>query len=147
MKEALVLNEPAVDVSYVLANGYVPDLNDVEIEKLGKDPFLIAAALAGPDQRFPTLQHPEILDPLSPCRQRGLLTRLGSPLSRRRNRVIHSHPVGLTGRRGSRSKSSTDLRVIPWGEPDPSVGRTGATRGYPVGRTGPTTSQELLLFK
>jgi hypothetical protein len=34
----------------VLARGYAPDLTDVEIEEIGQDPFLIAAALGGPDR-------------------------------------------------------------------------------------------------
>lgn len=50
VKEALVLNEPTTGVSHVIDNGYAPDLNDVEIVKIGKDPFLIAAALAGSDR-------------------------------------------------------------------------------------------------
>ena len=50
VKDALVLNERPTGVQQVIAKGYAPDLNDVEIEKLGKDPFLIAAALAGPDR-------------------------------------------------------------------------------------------------
>jgi hypothetical protein len=50
VKDALVLNERPTGVQQVIAKGYAPDLNDVEIEKLGKDPFLIPAALAGPDR-------------------------------------------------------------------------------------------------
>lgn len=34
-------------VQHVLTRGYAPDLNDVEIETIGRDPFLIAYALAG----------------------------------------------------------------------------------------------------
>ena len=37
-------------VQRVLAKGYAPDLNDIELEKIGRDPFLIAHALAGPDR-------------------------------------------------------------------------------------------------
>ena len=37
-------------VQRVLAEGYAPDLNDVEVETIGRDPFLIAHALAGPDR-------------------------------------------------------------------------------------------------
>jgi hypothetical protein len=47
--EALVLKE-VVDpkiVQTVVYKGYATDLTDVEIEKLGRDPFLIAYALAG----------------------------------------------------------------------------------------------------
>jgi hypothetical protein len=50
VRELLVLNERPTGVQQVLSKGYAPDLNDVEIEKVGKDPFLIAAALAGPDR-------------------------------------------------------------------------------------------------
>ena len=37
-------------VQRVLEEGYAPDLNDVELETVGRDPFLIAHALAGPDR-------------------------------------------------------------------------------------------------
>ena len=50
VKEALVLDEPTSGVNHVIDHGYAPDLNDVEIVKVGKDPFLIAAALAGSDR-------------------------------------------------------------------------------------------------
>jgi hypothetical protein len=50
VKDVLVLKERAVGVQRVLQEGYAPDLDDVEIEKIGKDPFLIAAAMAGPDR-------------------------------------------------------------------------------------------------
>ena len=56
VKDAMILNEP-VDrgrVQHVLEHGYAPDLNDVEIEEIGKDPFLIAAALVGPDRAVVT---------------------------------------------------------------------------------------------
>jgi hypothetical protein len=49
---ALILREP-VDkdlVQRVLNDGYARDLNDVEVEEIGLDPFLIAAALAGLDR-------------------------------------------------------------------------------------------------
>lgn len=48
-KEALLLDEevaPAV-VARVIDQGYAADLNDIEVEKIGRDPFLIAYALAG----------------------------------------------------------------------------------------------------
>lgn len=32
-------------VQTVLADGYAPDLNDIEVEEIGADPFLIAGAL------------------------------------------------------------------------------------------------------
>jgi hypothetical protein len=47
IKSALLLDE-AVDeatVRMVVERGYAPDLSDVEIEKIGQDPFLIAYAL------------------------------------------------------------------------------------------------------
>lgn len=37
--------DPAT-VAHVVATGYAPDLNDLEIEKIGRDPFLVACALA-----------------------------------------------------------------------------------------------------
>lgn len=47
VKPHLVLPEevPVAIVQTVLANGYAPDLDDIEIEEIGADPFLIAAAL------------------------------------------------------------------------------------------------------
>jgi hypothetical protein len=52
VKEALVLAEPTdlARVQRVLAHGYAPDLTDVEIEEIGQDPFLIAAAIGGVDR-------------------------------------------------------------------------------------------------
>lgn len=52
VRKAIVLDEPtnAATVQRVLTHGYAPDLTDVEIEKIGQDPFLIAAALNGPDR-------------------------------------------------------------------------------------------------
>lgn len=52
VKNSLVLDEPADlgRVQQVLAHGYAPDLTDVEIEEIGQDPFLIAAALGGTDR-------------------------------------------------------------------------------------------------
>ena len=53
-KEALLLDDaadPAV-VSRVADQGYANDLTDDEIEKLGRDPFLIAYGLADPETRF-----------------------------------------------------------------------------------------------
>jgi hypothetical protein len=49
VKAALLL-QTDVDpdaVQHVIDQGYAPDLDDTEIEKLGRDPFLIAHALAG----------------------------------------------------------------------------------------------------
>ena len=50
--EALVLNEEADEdtVRRILTEGYAPDLNDNEIEQIGRDPFLIAYALAADDR-------------------------------------------------------------------------------------------------
>lgn len=51
-KKSLVLDEtvdPAA-LNHVLVDGYAPDLNDSEIEKIGRDPFLIAYALTGTDR-------------------------------------------------------------------------------------------------
>ena len=46
VKDTLILKERPVGMQLVLQNGYAPDLD----EKGGKDPFLIAAAMAGPDR-------------------------------------------------------------------------------------------------
>ncbi len=47
--KAIVLAEPTsgAAVAQVITEGYAPDLNDTEIESLGRDPFLVAAALGG----------------------------------------------------------------------------------------------------
>lgn len=48
IQNALLLEEdvdPAL-VQRVISEGYAPDLSDIEIEKVGRDPFLIAYALA-----------------------------------------------------------------------------------------------------
>lgn len=53
IQEAIILNEE-VDIGLVqkVCNvGYAPDLNDVEIEEIGRDPFLIAYALKNPETR------------------------------------------------------------------------------------------------
>ena len=53
VKKALVLAEE-VSAPLVLSctkNGYAPDLNDSEIQKIGRDPFLIAYAMASPNDR------------------------------------------------------------------------------------------------
>lgn len=50
---ALLLDE-AVDVALVqnvVSTGYAPDLRDDEVEKIGRDPFLIAYALSDPQNR------------------------------------------------------------------------------------------------
>lgn len=38
-------------VARVVADGYAPDLSDQEVEQLGRDPFLIAYALAATEER------------------------------------------------------------------------------------------------
>jgi hypothetical protein len=52
VKEAIVLAEPTdlARVQRVLADGYAPNLTDIEIEEIGNDPFLVAAALGGADR-------------------------------------------------------------------------------------------------
>ena len=50
VKETLILKEGTTGVQFVIEKGYALDLDDIEIEKLGKDPFLIAAAMAAPDR-------------------------------------------------------------------------------------------------
>ena len=52
-KDVLRLTEtvdPAI-VNRVVTEGYAPDLTDDELEEIGRDPFLIAYALAKPDDR------------------------------------------------------------------------------------------------
>ncbi len=53
VKGALLLNEEATAslVSRVVNEGYAPDLTEDDIEKVGRDPFLIAYALADQDNR------------------------------------------------------------------------------------------------
>jgi hypothetical protein len=52
VRKAIVLPEPTEQkkLAYVINQGYAPDLDDVEIEKIGRDPFLIAPALHKPDR-------------------------------------------------------------------------------------------------
>jgi Domain of unknown function (DUF4411) len=52
-KAAVLLNEEVdpVLVRRVLTEGYAPDLTDDEVEAIGRDPFLIAYALAAPADR------------------------------------------------------------------------------------------------
>lgn len=60
-KQVLVLQEsidPAL-VQHVLAQGYAPDLTDDQIEQIGRDPFLIAYALAGGDRCVVTVETSE----------------------------------------------------------------------------------------
>lgn len=58
IKAALILKEE-VDpglVQKVIATGYAADLDDVEIEKLGRDPFLVAYGLAAADRSVVTAE-------------------------------------------------------------------------------------------
>ncbi len=52
-KDTMVLDEN-VDIGLIdqVMARYAPDLNDEDIRKLGRDPFLIAYALCNPTQRF-----------------------------------------------------------------------------------------------
>jgi len=54
IKTALILEEEAEVplVSHVVDEGYASDLTDDEVEKIGRDPFLIAYALRNPGERF-----------------------------------------------------------------------------------------------
>lgn len=57
-KKALLLDEE-VDtdlVQKIIAEGYAPDLTDDEVEQIGRDPFLIAYALAGNDRCVVTVE-------------------------------------------------------------------------------------------
>ena len=51
--KALLLDErvDAALIQEVLARGYGPDLTDTDLETIGRDPFLIAYALAAPNDR------------------------------------------------------------------------------------------------
>lgn len=58
-REVLLLDE-AVDpdlVRLVVKKGYADNLTDDEVEKLGRDPFLISYALAGPDRCLVTTEN------------------------------------------------------------------------------------------
>lgn len=58
-KRALVLSDavsPAL-VRRVIAEGYADDLNDDEMEQVGRDPFLIAHALADQDRCVVTVEN------------------------------------------------------------------------------------------
>jgi len=54
IKNAILLNEeadPAL-VAEVTANGYAPDLDETELERVGRDPFLIAYGYTSTEDRF-----------------------------------------------------------------------------------------------
>lgn len=52
VRKALLLDEKvdAKLVTRVLEKGYAPDLTDIEIEEIGRDPFLVAYAMSGNDR-------------------------------------------------------------------------------------------------
>jgi len=52
-RNAILLDEEADQdlVSLVISEGYAPDLTDQEVIQIGRDPFLIAYALASPTDR------------------------------------------------------------------------------------------------
>ena len=52
-KSDLILQEEVnpIHVQQVIALGYAPDLKDDEVEQIGRDPFLVAYALAQPTSR------------------------------------------------------------------------------------------------
>lgn len=58
VREALILNEniPVSVIRHVIDVGYAPDLTDVEVDEIGKDPFLIASALSGTDRVVVTVE-------------------------------------------------------------------------------------------
>lgn len=49
VKKAIILPDATngATVAQVIAQGYAPDLDDIELEKIGRDPFLVAAAMGG----------------------------------------------------------------------------------------------------
>lgn len=68
-RDALILDQPVVTelVDRVTREGYADDLADDEIVKIGRDPFIIAHALAG-DHRSRTVVTTEVS---KPSRKRG----------------------------------------------------------------------------
>lgn len=53
-RTSLILDEEVDSalVAQVVDNGYAADLNDQEVEQIGRDPFLIAYALTAPAERW-----------------------------------------------------------------------------------------------
>jgi hypothetical protein len=49
VRESIILAEPTemATVQLVILQGYAPDLDDIELETIGRDPFLVAAAMGG----------------------------------------------------------------------------------------------------
>ncbi|MBI3897102.1 MAG: DUF4411 family protein [Gammaproteobacteria bacterium] len=78
-KAAILLDEEASAelVRRVVEEGYAPDLTDDEVEQIGRDPFLIAYALASPGDR---------------C---IVTTEVSSPRKQRQNRRIPDVCAGL----------------------------------------------------
>jgi hypothetical protein len=67
VEDALRLRD-AIDsaiIQRVVCDGYAPNLTDAEVEAIGKDPFLIAYALAAPDRTIVTKERSR------PSAQRG----------------------------------------------------------------------------
>jgi len=58
VREALTLNEniPVSVIRHVIDIGYAPDLTDIEVDEIGKDPFLIASALSGTERVVVTVE-------------------------------------------------------------------------------------------
>ena len=95
--DALLLEE-AIDgplVQQVVVNGYAPDLTDDEVEKIGRDPFLIAYALSNPPDRYvvttevsrPSAQRQNRKIP-DVCRAVGV--QCGGPFTLNRNLGFHT---------------------------------------------------------
>ena len=118
-KDILLLNEDVDPILFrqVVEEGYAPDLNDSEVEGLGKDPFLVAYALAESNRSVVT-------------------TEVSAPAKTRQNRklpnVCETFSVGRTG----------PYRVFePGGIPvsgsefidGSNLGYDGRTKGHPAG--------------
>jgi hypothetical protein len=60
VKKAIILSEEANRemVARVIVEGYAPDLTDIELETVGRDPFLVAAALSGHERVVVTREVP-----------------------------------------------------------------------------------------
>ena len=60
-RDVLLLDEDVDEalLARVTEQGYAPDLTEEEIERVGRDPFLIAYALAGPERTVVTTEAPK----------------------------------------------------------------------------------------
>ena len=60
-RDTLLLDENVdeVLVTHVITQGYAPDLTEEEVERVGRDPFLIAHALGGPERTVVTTEAPK----------------------------------------------------------------------------------------